>query len=128
MHANPADRLTAFPALPQRFEQRGIFLDVRVAVHARLGGWDRSVGCIFHRVVAVPTIDSELTRMQCVGVRNGLFWHVAHICGRWTEAKGDHEDGYKERLRPRGALREGEGCSTWERRSGTGPSVPRQFW
>ena len=66
VNPNPADWLTAFPALPQRFEQRGILFDVSMAVHARLGGRDRSVGCIFHSVVEIATVDPKLTRMKCV--------------------------------------------------------------
>ena len=62
------------------------------------------MGRIFHRVVAIPTVDSKLTRMKCVGVRNRLFWHVANIRGRWTETKSNHEDGIQ-----------GKGCAKEER-------------
>ena len=99
VNPNPADWLTAFPALPQRFEQRGILFDVSMTVHARRGGRDRGVGCIFHSVVAIATVDPKLTRMKCVGVWNGLLWHVAHICGLWAKSKSNHKDGVQRKSR-----------------------------
>ena len=58
VHANPADRLTAFPTLPQRFEQRGIFLDAWQFMHVWVGGiaaWAASSTVLWQYRQSIPS-------------------------------------------------------------------------
>lgn len=56
VHTPPHHRLARFVAVPERHKLRAVAANLRMAVHARLGGRNRGLIAVLHGVVAVAAI------------------------------------------------------------------------
>ena len=72
-------------------KQFAVWVNLRVAIHARLSRWNRSFRSDLDRVVAIATINAKFARMHRVTKRNWLHWLVPNISRVGTEPEGDHE-------------------------------------
>ena len=79
MHSNPGDRFPCLVRMAHKRELRTILFNLDVTVHARLRRGDGGMVCSFHRVVAVPAIQAQLTSMKLVAKGHGLLGPIAYI-------------------------------------------------
>ena len=77
--ANPAHWPGAREAVPNRREQRAVPLDRQMAVHARLRGRNIGDARNLDRGVAVAAVETKLSHVELVAVRDGLSGTIAHI-------------------------------------------------
>jgi len=92
VNLHPLDGLAGRVALADQRKLGAIRPNLGVAVHARLGRGNGGVRAVLDRVVAVPAVDAQLTRMQRVAVRDRLFGHVADIRRFGRSAVPDERD------------------------------------
>src|SRR5579864_5170714 len=99
IHARPLQRFPAAVAGSHRLKQRGVGPDLRVAIHAGLGGRDAGKTRRFHRRMAVAAVDAEpadvvlmaerywlrLSHSGISEVRRALYFH------RHPGQSGNHE-------------------------------------
>ncbi len=79
VHTDPAQRLVVLHAVLERREQLAVPLDHRVAVHAGLRRRDVGNRRGLDGDVAVTAIETELTHVQLVAVRDGLLGRVTDV-------------------------------------------------
>src|SRR5690606_30927034 len=79
VHADPRDRLVGLVTSANHTEARTVGLDLRVAVHAGLRGWDRGDGRSLYRAVAVAAVHPHVTSMEGVAEGHGLLGPIACI-------------------------------------------------
>ena len=72
MNADPGNRVAGLPGLPNGGKLWTEGFDLRVAVHAGLGGGNIRVGGFFHSRMAVAAIHAELIHVEGVIKGNGL--------------------------------------------------------
>ena len=77
--ADPLDRIARRPARPHGQQPGAVGADLRVAVHAGLGGRHAGDGAPLDPGVAVPAVDAQITRVQLVAVRHRLLGHVPDV-------------------------------------------------
>ena len=80
VNANPAHRPAGLGAFPNRREHLAVPLDGLMTVHARLRGRNVRNGRDLDRGVTVSAIETQLTDVEFVAVRDGLNGTVAHVC------------------------------------------------
>src|SRR5262249_48865953 len=71
--ARPLDGLPGSEALAHRLEKRAVRKDLRMAVHARLGGRNAREGGILDRRVAIAAVDAVARNVPLVAELNRLF-------------------------------------------------------
>ena len=104
VHARPLDRAARAEAGADRFEERAVGEDLRMAVHARLGRRNAREGGVLDRRVAVAAVDAiagdvalvaELDRLFARDVRLGHPGRAVDRVGE-PEQAGDDEDGAED--------------------------------
>src|SRR6478735_4065462 len=76
---DPLDGFARLVALANRRELGAGRPDFAVTIHARLSRGDGRVRTVFDRVVTVPAVNTELSGVQRVAVRDRLLRHVADV-------------------------------------------------
>jgi hypothetical protein len=88
VNANPRNRVAGLPRFPNGRKLWTKRFDLRVAVHAGLGGGDIRVRGFFHSRMAVTAIHTELIHVEGVIKGNGLGGLVSHPGVFWGEVVG----------------------------------------
>ena len=88
MNADPGNRVAGLPGLPNGGKLWTEGFDLRVAVHAGLGGGNIRVGGFFHSRMAVAAIHAELIHVEGVVKGDGLGRLVSHPGVFWSEVVG----------------------------------------
>ncbi len=91
VHLDPLDWKPAFVRSANRFEQWTLAMNLRVAVHARLGRRNRRERSAIHCAVAVTTIETQLSHVHCMAIWHRLHRLVSDIDRLGTEPVGNHE-------------------------------------
>ena len=91
VNTHPLNRSACFITMKKRLKQFAVWVNLRVAIHARLSRWNRSFRSDLDRVVAIATINAKFARMHRVTKWNWLHWLVPNINRIGTEPEGDHE-------------------------------------
>ena len=78
MNTDPGNRIAGLPRLPDSGKLWTEGFDLRVAVHAGLGGGNIRVGGFFHSRMAVAAIHAELIHVEGVIKGTGLGGLVSH--------------------------------------------------
>ena len=79
VHARPLDRPAAAETLAHGLEKSGIGPDLRMAVHAGLGGRNACEAGYLNRSVAVPTVNTEPGHVMLMAEGHRLRPHHARI-------------------------------------------------
>ena len=94
----PLERLPGTETFPHRLQNRTLGPDLRVAIHADLGGWNAGERGLFHRSVAVTAIDAVITdvmlmaELHRLAARNTDLRHVRGAVNRGESGDEDDDD------------------------------------
>ena len=78
MELHPLNRVSGFPARPDWFEFRILFLHLRMTCHARLRIWKIRMRCHIDKTVAIATIHPKLRDVQIMRKRHRLDWLITN--------------------------------------------------
>ena len=104
VHARPLNRAACAEAFAHRFEERAVREDLRVAVHARLGGRNPREPGVFDGGMAVAAVDAVACDVAFVAELNRLFARDPRLghprgavhFGEQAEEGGDEEHGAED--------------------------------
>lgn len=88
VNADPRNRVAGLPRIPNGGKLWAEGFDLRMAVHAGLGGGNIRVGGFFNSRMAVTTIHAELIHVEGVIKGYGLGGLVSHPGVFWSEVVG----------------------------------------
>jgi len=79
VHPHPAHGIARIPALPKRRKLGRVGAHNRVTTHARLCRWNHRLLRTLDIGVTIAAVDSELTRVKAMTIRNRLLRAVANL-------------------------------------------------
>jgi hypothetical protein len=88
VNADPRNRVAGLPRLPNGGKLWTEGFNLRMAVHAGLGGGNIRVGGFFHARMAVTTIHAELIHVKGVIKGDGLGGLISHPGVFWSKVVG----------------------------------------
>ena len=91
----PLQRLPGAETFAHRLQNRTLGPDLRVAIHADLGGWNAGERGVFHRSVAVTAIDAVITDVMFMAELHRLTARdsdLRHIGGAVNRGEGGYKD------------------------------------
>ena len=89
MYADPLHRATSAVTLPEWLEQLTLWVNLCVAIHARLRRWDCCLRCDLDCVVAITTVHPELPCVYRVAKWNWLHRLIANVSRLRAEPERD---------------------------------------
>jgi hypothetical protein len=95
VHPRPLQRFSGSKTLAHRLQNRALGPDLRVAVHADLGGRNAGERRLFHRRMAITAIDAVVTDVVFMAELDRLAacdTDLRHIGGTVNRGEGGNED------------------------------------
>lgn len=93
VHLDPFDGHSRLVGTTNLRQLGALAVNLRVAVHAGLGGRHGRKGCSLDCRVAVPTVQAELPHMERMAVRHWLRRHIARVNRLWAEPIRNNQHG-----------------------------------
>ena len=99
VHPRPLQRLPSSETFAHRLQNRTLGPDLRVAIHADLGGWNAGERGLLHRRVAVTAIDAVVTHvvfmaeLDRLAARDTDLRHIGRPVDRRERGNEDNDDG-----------------------------------